>query len=157
MKKRIFAIISACALLLGVVGFVFAAEPGSDGDPLISKSYIDNVLLPKIYSYIDDAVSKGGQSGEQTSSSSFEVVNVKAGKTVIAGAGTEMILRMGNGNIIGSARGGISDVTAGYDLPDKAQTPSNHLLIVPLDDGRGITISDDGDAILMIKGSYEIK
>ena len=44
MKKRIFAIISACALLLGVVGFVFAAEPGSDGDPLISKSYIDNVL-----------------------------------------------------------------------------------------------------------------
>ena len=102
-------------------------------------------------------MSKGGQSGEQTSSSSFEVVNVKAGKTVIAGAGTEMILRMGNGNIIGSARGGISDVTAGYDLPDKAQTPSNHLLIVPLDDGRGITISDDGDAILMIKGSYEIK
>lgn len=157
VKRRIAAICGVCILALGAAGFVFAAEPGSDTDPLISKSYIDSVLLPKIYSYIDDAVAKIKPSEEQNAQDTFEVVNVGAGKTVIASAGTEMILRMGNASVIGSARGGIADVTGGYDLADKAAVPSNHLLIVPLDDGRGVVIGGDGDAILMIKGGYEIK
>ncbi len=157
VKKRIVAICGACVLALGAAGFVFAAEPGSDADPLISKSYIDSVLLPKIYSYIDDAVTKIKPSEVQSAPDVFEVVNVGAGKTVIASAGTEMILRMGSASVIGSARGGIADVTGGYDLADKAAVPSNHLLIVPLDDGRGVVIGSEGDAILMIKGGYEIK
>lgn len=157
VKKRIAAICGVCILALGAAGFVFAADPGSDDDPLISKSYIDSVVLPKIYSYIDSAVAKLEPSDSQGASDVFEVVNVEAGKTVIASAGTEMILRMGSASVIGSARGGISDVTGGEDLADKAGVPSNHLLIVPLDDGRGVTVGNEGDAILMIKGSYEIK
>ena len=157
VKKRIAAICGVCILALGAAGFVFAAEPGSDADPLISKSYIDSVVLPKIYSYIDEAVAKIKPSEEQSVSRVFEVVNVGAGKTVIASAGTEMILRMGNASVIGSVRGGIADATGGYDLADKMAVPSNHLLIVPLGDGRGVIIDEKADAILMIKGGYEIK
>lgn len=90
-------------------------------------------------------------------SNSFEVVTVGAGKKVTGGAGTEMILRMGSGSIIASARGGLADATMGADLGDGAAIPSNHLLIVPLNDGRGVRIASESDAILMIKGSYNIE
>lgn len=155
MKKRILAICIAVAVTLCGLGFVLAAEPGSSDDPLISKSYLEDVFLPQIYAYIDNVISKvtpGQNAGDK-----FEVVDVKAGKQVIAGAGTEMILRMGKGSVIASSRGGLSDVTDGFDLGDDVSVPANHLLITPLGDGRGIQISNDGDAILMIKGSYEIK
>lgn len=157
MKKRIFIVCIVCALALGAMGLAFAAEPGSDGDPLITKSYIDEVLLPKIYSYIDNAVAGIKPSDKETASATFEVVNVKAGTTIVSGAGTEMILRMGSASVIGSDRGGISDVTGGCDLANGVAVPSNHLLIVPLDDGRGVKISTKGDAILMIKGKYSVK
>lgn len=154
MKKRIMAICIAAVVALGCIGLVFAAEPGSGDDPLISKSYIDDVLLPKIYAYIDNAVGGNASAGV---SNSFEVVTVGAGKKVTGGAGTEMILRMGSGSIIASARGGLADATMGADLGDGAAIPSNHLLIVPLNDGRGVRIASESDAILMIKGSYNIE
>lgn len=155
MKKRIAALCAAGIVAVCGVGFVFAADPGSDGDPLISKSYIDNVLLPKIYSYIDNAISGVSPSDPQEQSGKFEVVNVSAGKKVIAGEGTEMILRMGSGTVLGSMRGGIADTTDGTDLADGTAAPSNHLMIVPLADGRGIYVTSE--AIFMIKGSYEIQ
>lgn len=155
MKKKIMAICAAGILIVCAVAF--AAEPGSSDDPLISKSYIENVLMPQIYSYIDNALSSINSNGSGAESSKFEVVNVRAGQEVIGGAGTEMILRMGSGSIIGSLRGGVADTTAGIDIAGGENMPANHLLIVPLGDGRGVKISDFGDAILMIKGSYEIR
>ena len=157
VKKRIVTGCVICAVVLGSIGLAFAADPGSDGDPLISKSYIDSVVLPQIYSYIDSAVAGLKPSVGTVQTDKFEVVNVGAGKQVIAGAGTELILRMGSGSIIGSARGGIADTTDGTDLQNGSAIPANHLLIVPLGDGRGMQISSGGDAIVMIKGSYEIK
>ena len=149
MKKRIAALCAAGIIAVCGVGFAFAADPGSDGDPLISKSYIDNVLLPKIYSYIDSVVGGLTPQNPQGQSATFEVVNVSAGQKVVAGEGTELILRMGSGTVIGSMRGGIADTTGGTEVP------SNHLLIVPLADGRGINVTSE--AIFMIKGTYEIQ
>ena len=78
-----------------------------------------------------------------------------AGKSVICSAGTEMILRMGSCNIIGTQKGGVSDVTMGYDLANGTAVQGNHLLIVPLDDGRGVKTSTD--CLIMIKGNYTIQ
>lgn len=132
MKKRI-AIVLATLGVFFVAGS-YAAQPGTQEDPLITKSYIESVVYPAM---------------------KFKVVDVPAGKSVIFSAGTEAILRMGTCNIIGTQKGGISDVTMGYDLPDGTIVQGNHLLIAPLDDGRGVRTSTD--SILMIKGSYEIK
>ena len=132
VKKRIVTGCVICAVVLGSIGLAFAADPGS-------------------------AVAGLKPSGGTVQTDKFEVVNVGAGKQVIAGAGTELILRMGSGSIIGSARGGIADTTDGTDLQNGSAIPANHLLIVPLGDGRGMQISSGGDAIVMIKGSYEIK
>ncbi len=132
MKKRILMVGMVLCLLL--VAGTFAAEPGTDGDPLITRSYVESVVYP---------------------STRFKVVDVPAGKSVIFGSGTEAILRMGNCTVIGTQKGGISDVTMGYDLPDGTAVQGNHHLICPVDDGRGLKTSTD--CLIMIKGVYTIK
>lgn len=132
MKRRIIAVLCVMCVLF-VVGS-YAAQPGTDADPLVTKSYIESVVYP---------------------ATRFQVVNVPAGKKVIFSAGTEAILRMGTCSIIGTQKGGLSDVTMGYDLADGIVVQGNHLLIAPLDDGRGLKTSTE--TILMIKGKYEIK
>ena len=62
---------------------------------------------------------------------------------------------MGKATIIATEKGGIADTTAGFDLADGNDMPSNHLLIVPLADGRGIRASSD--VIVMIKGGFTKK
>ena len=63
-------------------------------------------------------------------------MTLKEGQTLMAEKGTELILRMGTANVIASQKGGLSDVTGGVDLADGGHLPSNHLLSVPLGDGR---------------------
>ncbi|MBE7034214.1 MAG: hypothetical protein E7406_08325 [Ruminococcaceae bacterium] len=132
MRKRAILIIAAVCVLFAAV--VYAAQPGSEDDPLVTKSYLDSLMSQE---------------------TKFKVVEVPAGRSVICFAGTEMILRMGTCNIIGTQKGGVSDVTMGLDLPDGSAVQGNHLLIVPLDDGRGVRTSTD--CLIMIKGGYEIR
>ena len=126
--KKTMAIILA---LLGIaVAVSYAAQPGTQEDPLVTKSYLEQMTR-------------------------FRVVEVPAGKSVLGEAGTEMILRQGNCTIIGSAKGGVSDVTMGYDLANGIQVQGNHLLIVPVNDGRGVKATTN--CLIMIKGGYEIR
>jgi len=135
MKKRIVTLFSVVSAMLFFVAF--AAQPGTDEDPLVTKSYIEGVVYPHV-----------------KSTTSFNIVNVPANKSVMCDAGTEIILRMGSCTVIGTAKGGISDVTMGFDLPDSTVIQGNHLLIVPIGDGRGVrTVTD---CILMIKGGYTL-
>lgn len=132
MKKRIAIVLCALGVLL--VAGSYAAQPGTEGDPLVTKSYIESAVIPQ---------------------TKFQVVEVPAGKNVIGDAGTEMILRMGTCSVVGTQKGGVSDVTMGFDLADGVVVQGNHLLIVPLSDGRGVHTGTN--CILMIKGGYQIK
>ncbi len=142
----------ACAAVC--VAMPVVANPGSESDPLISQSYITSTLMPKIEEMIAEKVGSGGGGGVNATER-FEVISMSAGQQMICEKGTELILRMGSCNIIATAKGGIADTTGGYDLPNGAVMPSNHLLIVPLDDGRGITANNN--VLVMVKGGYEIK
>ena len=51
--------------------------------------------------------------------------------------------------------GGLTDITAGEDIGKDVQIPSNHLLIIPRDDGRGVYCKTD--AVFMIRGDYQIR
>ena len=132
MKKRIAIILCALGAIFALGSY--AAQPGTEADPLITKSYIESVVMPQM---------------------KFQIVNVPAGKSVICSAGTELILRMGECSVIGTQKGGVSDVTMGFDLADGIVVQGNHLLIVPLDDGRGVKTSTN--CLIMIKGQYTIK
>ncbi len=157
MKKRMLKTrIIALALCAASIFTVVLAEPGGTDDPLISKAYIDNVLIPQMKEYVDTKISQissGGSTGE--AAASFKVVNMTSGQKMICDAGSELILRMGKADIIATEKGGIADTTAGFDLANGTAMPANHLLIVPVADGRGITAQND--VIVMVKGGYTIK
>lgn len=139
MKKKITATVVAAVLALSLVTtYLVYAQAGDDSDPIISLSYLKEVFAPEVKEEL-----------------SFKVVTVEKGKTVICGAGAEAIQRMGTSEIVATEKGGIADTTVGVDLQNGAQTPSNHLLIVPVADGRGFKTATE--CIFMIKGKYEIK
>lgn len=130
----------ALAALIGVgllgVGFWFGSasastnEPGSAGDPLVSKSYVDSLLV-------------------------FQVVTVPKDSTLVGEGGTEIVLRGGQATAVASANGGILDVSDGVDVANGVVIKPNHLLVVPRTDGRGVLAKTD--LILMVKGPFSIK
>ena len=85
----------------------------------------------------------------------MKVVELSAGQKLVAGAGTEIIVRAGNAVVIDSDLGGLCDVTAGKDLREGENAPANHLLIVPRDDGRGVQAVSA--AIVMVRGTYTVE
>ncbi len=135
VSKRILLGILTLSLLVSIA--VSAATPGSSEDPLISKSYIDSTLIP----YINTV-------------STFTVVNLNQGQTLIGNAGCEIILRMGTATVIATEKGGLCDTTIGGDWPNGSPVPANHNLIVPVSDGRGIKA--ETNVIIMVKGTYSL-
>ncbi len=125
--------------LVGWFSRGFASEralPGSEGDPLVTRSYVDSCL------------------------SAFkpwplEIVEMGVGQRLVAGAGTEVILRAGQATAIDSPNGGLADVTSGRDLKRGDKVEGNHLLIVPRDDGRGLLAVTP--VVLMVKGVYTVQ
>ncbi len=143
MKRIFVSLMIAIAVFFGVLVTVNYAAPGDETDPVVTKSYLDNVFTEKIKEFI--SVEQG---------SKFELVNMTEGKQIVCGAGTELILRKGSGIVIATEKGGIANVSKSVDLPSGAQVPANALLIVPFDDGRGFVAT--ADVIVMVKGSYEV-
>ena len=134
MKKMLITLL-VVAVAFGTLGTVsLFADPGDTTDPIITLSYIEDVLKGQL---------------------SFKVVNLKKGDVLIGEEGTEVVLRMGSAEIIATEKGGLADLTSGYDLPDGTAMPSNHHLIIPVGDGRGIEAQ--GTVIVLVKGDYTIE
>ncbi len=117
----------AAARLVAAAG---TGAPGSENDPLATRSYVDQYAQ-------------------------WQLVTLKAGQKLVAGAGTELILRAGSAKAVASASGGVSDVTAGKDLPGGTALQANHLLIVPRADGRGAAAVSD--AVFLVKGAFTVQ
>lgn len=133
--KQVTAAVLTGISLLGL-GFWFGSasastnDPGSAADPLVSKSYVDGLML-------------------------FQVVNVPKDSTLVGEGGTEIVLRAGQASAVASANGGLLDVSDGVDLAQGADLRANHLLVVPRTDGRGVLARSD--IILMVKGPHAVK
>lgn len=142
-------------------------DPGSESDPIVSKTYVDKKInelksgldlkLEKVTKDIDAIVENNKNNGGsgQAVSETFEAINLKKGEIIIADASTEIILRAGAVNAIGSKNGGLSDITGATDLQTGQEIKLNHLLIVPRSDGRGIEVKSNS-AVIMIKGKYTV-
>lgn len=126
----------AAALVLAGVGFwaggVRAAgiQPGSNADPLVSKSYVDQYVQ-------------------------FRVVNLTKGQMLVADGGTELVVRAGQAAAVASLSGGVSDLTGGKDLKQDEPVSANHLLLIPRSDGRGLKATTD--AIVLVRGTYLVQ
>jgi hypothetical protein len=136
-------IIAISFLLIHIVQAV-TADPGTDTNPLVSQDYVD-AKVNALTNTINNLKMQGAK---------YEVVNIKAGKQLVTGDSTEIILRQGKAKAIGSDAGGLSDLTGAIDIQTGGNIPSNHLLLVPRNDGRGLKATTD--IIVLIKGIYTI-
>lgn len=145
-RKNMIVIFVAIALIVttaavGAAGY----EPGSSEDPVVTKSYVDAQIA---------ALKNDMDSGKGGGGSVFTPVFVEAGKKLIGGEGTELILRSGGALAIAPGEDGLSDLTGGKDLKGTFAVTRNHLLLIPRDDGRGISAATD--IWVMVKGTYKI-
>ncbi len=149
MKRWLIGFLSVIASVTMVMGSVYAADAGSEADPLVSKSYVDDK--------IEQVLAKIGQSSGGTASgtgAAFTPVSVAVGKTIIGGEGTEIILRAGKAGVVVSGSEGISDVTTGQTLYNGHSATLNHLNIISRADGRGFKVTEA--AWFLVKGSYTV-
>jgi len=148
--EKLFLMIAAVAVFsfLAISASADVAEPGSEGDPLVTKSYVDKVIY-SLKEYVD---SKSGS----FNSNSFEIVYLEQGQILIGDKSAEIILRSGIASAVDSGMGGLADVTGGKDLRNGENISQNHLLIVPRDDGRGVK-AENNHVVLMVKGGYTVK
>lgn len=133
MIKKILPVLISAILFFGI-GMAAASgadtTPGSEADPLVSKSYLDG-------------------------KTSYVPLQLQPGQSLIGGEGTEIILRSGEGTAIDNGANGVSDISGSRDLMSGMKVELNHLLLVPRGDGRGIKVSTE--AWVLIRGSYTIR
>lgn len=147
-KVKVALVFSLVCMLISAI-LVFAA-PGDSGDPLVTLTYITDVLLPDIDGRIDRKVAAASETN-----GSFKLVNVRAGSVLYGNEGTEIVLRSGGATIIAGNNGGISDLTNGSDLTSDMLVPLNHHLLVPRTDSRGLYFVTD--SIVLVKGVYSVR
>lgn len=154
MKKKLIAgieVFFATAAVLATVTAFGAA--GTQDDPLVSKSYVDDKINQVLEIVNGGSVAQGGTAA--VSGISYTPVYASVGQVVIGGEGTEIILRSGKGNIYITGADGIVDSTTGQNLTNGDTAALNHMMIVPRADGRGVKVTEA--AWFLIKGDYTIE
>lgn len=153
MKGKLISaleIFVATALLLGVTVF---ANAGTESDPLVSKSYVDDKIEQVL------TIVNGGSASTDTATpvagATYQTVYLSAGQIVLGSEGTEIIMRSGKGNVYITGVDGIVDATTGSNLTNGDVAKTNHIMIVPRGDGRGIKASEG--AWFLIKGNYTVQ
>ena len=156
-KKIFVALVAVIMLALGIgVGAYAASNFGTQADPLVAKSYLDQTVTPKLQqefqAKLDEQV-KLLESKISSSSSGLDFVSVSVGqgKTLKASAGGELILRTGTATSSGAS--GLSDVTEGKLLTAGNGLSANHLYMA-IADGDGLSASSA--VTVLVRGSYTI-
>ncbi|MFI3226444.1 MAG: hypothetical protein R3Y09_03430 [Clostridia bacterium] len=178
MKQSKTLIITILMITLLLSSYVaFAAEYGSLDDPLVSLSYIKEILLPQTNDTIDEIVEERtaeymAQLDEKMEEFSSEfntvannsefiqnvadnlnaqnitsLVTISAGQTITFNSGTEFLLRIGGASL--SNASGAVNVTTGTNT--ETGVVINNLYIV-VEDAQTVTAASDSTILVM--GSY---
>ena len=155
MNKKLKTILIA-VLLVAVgagVGAYAASTYGTESDPLVAKSYLDNTLTPKLQAEFQTKIDQQSQLLEQQIASAnttvnFSAVSLTSGQTLRCSAGCEVVLRSGTA----TAAGTLSDVTTGTALNEGAALAQNHLCLAASSGG----VTATGSVSLLVRGAYTV-
>ena len=143
-------LVLAAALIAG--GVYAAVRYGTRDDPLVTMSYLTDVVEQEITEQTDakiqNAVSAAQDEIRQDLSEQgggFRAVRLNDGQTLRCGIGAEILLTDGSAVTAGA----FTDTTAGETLAPESAVPANHLLLASED---GAALKASGDVTLMVRG-----
>lgn len=175
-QKWVPRLLAGGLVTLSLMGVALAANQGSQSDPLVSLSYLNDKATPAILTQVDTKVSQreaslksqldqvvagyvkeveskisGGGSGG--SSSSYQVVSLSQGQKLVTGSTCEILLRSGSATCVSESSPGLVDMTGGGTLAPGGSLVANHLYLATIE-GRGVKATSA--VTLMVRGSYSI-
>lgn len=155
MKRSKWTTRLACGLLvlttLGVAALA-AGTQGSQSDPLVTLSYLNEKVLPDILEQVDKKVAEGTKELREELGgkveAAFQTLEAEKGKTVTLSAGAQMLLRSG----AAACTDGLIDLTTGESV--WGELSRNHLYIAT-GSGQKVTVSEK--AIFLVLGGSTVK
>lgn len=152
MEKKIAIVVIVLTVLsvgifrAGMVAGAATSEAGSSGDPLITKSYLDERLAS-----LGDT-SSASSAGTKTSAD-YKKITLSKGNTLYADAGTEVILYTGNAKAVSNGDG-IINVTKGELTANGISLGKYCSYLIPASQSGINAISE---CVVFVKGGYTIK
>jgi hypothetical protein len=156
-KKPAFKVVlMTCIISLFILGIHIAngalADPGTDSDPIVAKSYVDE-KVGVLQQQIQQLTTGSGSGGSQ-----YTILqNLKSGQKILTGENTEIIVRVGTSKALKGEMGRLVDLTSDTagDLLEGMIVPLNHLVLSARNDGRGIIVETDG-SVVVVRGLYTL-
>lgn len=180
MKKRrwtarLAGLLAGCILL--AAGVAAAGTAGSEGDPLVTLSYLNGTFLTQLLGKVDEKlaardkelsdrldeqirqgmeVSSGnsGAGAEASGADTFTVVTLLDGQLLHGDIGCEVMLRVGAASCAAPSSPGLIDETDGTVLDNGGALARNHLYMMTVE-GRSVK-AGAGTVKLLVRGGYII-
>ena len=148
-QKQITVIVLAVLLLAGFAVYA-ATSYGSESDPLITKSYLDSVVQPRLETELKSQINAAEKSMQSSIPGEFTELNLRTGQSMKCSIGSELLLRSGGAKALGS----LVDTTGGSSVADGTGLTANHMYLAA-EDGSGLTAS--GSTVVLVSGSYSVE
>ncbi len=151
-------IISAVTILLIITVISIPASAESrDDDPLVTLSYVNEVLKPQIVAEVLEQL--GIDTVVVTTDSAYKDISAESGSIFILGADCELIYRGGGAVIITTSTeigDGVTDMSVGKEFFSGKPLEFGHVYYSSESDAKKYILVTGPRAYFTIRGSYEI-
>lgn len=176
-----FAGLMLVSYTLLVVGVMASGAAGSQTDPLVTLSYLNDTFMAQLMGKVDEKLAERdktlsdklneqvqkdskelaeryGTSGSGSEASgtadTFVVVTLSNGQTLNGAVGCEVMLRIGTASCVSPSAPGLVDETGGGIINNGDRLTTNHLYMMTISD-RGVRATA-ATVKLLVRGGYTI-
>ena len=151
MKEKTMKILLLVLLVLlaaGVTAYA-AANYGSKDDPLITKSYLDEVVKPQLEGEMQSKLESAASDILRSAPGEFTLVKLGSGAELHCATGCQILPVSGSVTALGA----FADSTAGAAIAADAAMSANHLYLATEEGG----VRADGEGGVLVSGSYRVE
>ena len=124
-----------------------ALAAGDADDPLVTLSYLNETVLPKLLSQV---MAQGGGNA----SASYTVVTLSPGQRMDLDIGCEVLLRVGSATAGAAVDPALVDVSAGGELYSGGALVRNHLYLATMSDH--YLVAGNSTVKVLARGGYRV-
>lgn len=162
-RKRLLLLLAVIVLTFSLGVTVSAGQPAptataaGNSDPLVTLSYVNEVLKPQIIAEVLQQTNKGNY--PLGNSSTYQDITLESGKMILIGANCEFIYRGGGAVIITTSpeKGdGVSDMSTGVEFFSGKPLEFGHVYYASESKAVKYILITGEKAYFTIRGGYEI-